>query len=35
MRKGGTVWRVLFFGKDGAEESADTRRMREALFGSV
>lgn len=35
LRKNESVWRLLFFGKDGLEESADTRAMREVLFATL
>lgn len=35
LRKNESVWRLMFFGNDGAEQSADTRAMREVLFGTL
>lgn len=35
LRKNESVWRLMFFGNDGKEESADTRAMREVLFGTL
>jgi hypothetical protein len=35
LRKKESVWRLMFFSDKGAEESADTRAMREVLFGTL